>query len=89
MNPPAPEQPLPCIINWSDHIARAEEDLAHAVIVMVIGDDPLADANMVLAVIAARLDVAANSLVLCHASTSSYLLFLCDLGLVEFLVGLR
>lgn len=62
MNPPAPEQPLPCIINWTNHIARAEEDLTHAVIVTVIGDEPLAEASMVLAAIAARLDVAVNSL---------------------------
>jgi len=89
MKLPTPEQPLPCIINWSDHIARAEEDLVHAVIVMVIGDDPLADANMVSAVITARLDVAANSLVLRRASASSYLLVLRNLGSVEFLVGLR
>ena len=89
MNPAASEQHLPCIINWTDAIARAEDDLAHAVIVTVIGDQPLAEANMVEAAIAARLDVAAGSLVLRRASASSYLLVLPNLSLVERLVGLR
>ena len=89
MNPAASEQHFPCIINWTDAIARAEDDLAHAVIVTVIGDQPLAEANMVEAAIAARLDVAAGSLVLRRASASSYLLVLPNLSLVERLVGLR
>jgi hypothetical protein len=89
VNPPACEQPLPCIINWTDHFATAEADLAHAVIVSVIGDGPLAEASVVAAAIAARLDVEANGLVLRRASASSYLLVLPDLNSVEFLIGLR
>lgn len=69
-NPPALEQPLP----WTDHISRAEAYLAHAVIVTVIGDEPLAEARLVAAGIAARMDVEANSVVLRRASVSSYLL---------------
>jgi ABC-type enterobactin transport system permease subunit len=59
------------------------------VIVSVIGDGPLAEASVVAAAIAARLDVEANGLVLRRASASSYLLVLPDLNSVEFLIGLR
>jgi hypothetical protein len=89
VDPSSSEQHLPCIINWTDAIARAEDDLAFAVVVTVIGDEPLAEANMVAAAIAARLVVAANSLVLRRASASSYLLILPDLGSMDFLVGLQ
>jgi len=59
------------------------------VIVTVIGDEPFAEVSVVAAAIAARLDVAANSLVLRRASASSYLLVLPNLDLVDSLVGLR
>ena len=87
--PPAFVQPLPCIINWTDLIARAEEDLKHAVIVNVSGDEPLADASVVAAAIAARMEIEPNSLVLRRASASSYLLVLPDLVSVDHLVGLQ
>ena len=45
-------------------MARAEEDLARAVTVSVISDEPLAAVEEVAVVIAARIDVAASSLVL-------------------------
>ena len=67
-------RPLPCIIDWSDCIAKAEEDLAHAVIVTVIESSPLARVDEVAAVIASRLELEAASLVLHRASASSYLL---------------
>lgn len=79
----------PCIIDWSDQVARAVEDLANAVVVSVISDGPLAAVEEVAALIAARIDVVASSLVLRQASSSSYLLVLPDLTLVERLVGLR
>jgi hypothetical protein len=82
-------RPLPCIIDWSDRIARAEEDLAHAVIVTVIRSNPLARADEVAAVIASRLELEAASLVLCRASASSYLLVFPNTALVESLLGLR
>ena len=71
-------RPPSCIIDWSDQVARAEEDHARAVTVNVISDDLLA-----------RIDVDANSLVLRKASSSSYLLVLPELALVDRLVGLR
>ena len=70
-------------------MARAEEDLARVVTVNVISDDLLAAVEEVAAVIAARIDVDANSLVLRKASSSSYLLVLPELALVDRLVGLR
>ena len=89
MNPPAFVLPPPCIINWTDLIAQAEEDLKHEVVVNVIGDEPLADASVVAAAIAARMEIEPNSLVLRQASASSYLLVLPDLVSVDHLVGLR
>lgn len=65
------------------------EDLAHAVVVYVICDGPLSTADEVAAVIATRIAAAASSLVIRQASSSSYLLVLPDLALVERLVGLR
>ncbi|XP_066398372.1 uncharacterized protein [Miscanthus floridulus] len=82
-------KPPPCIIDWSDQVARAEEDLARAVLVSVIGDEPLAAVEVVAAVIAARIDMVASSLVLRRSSPSSYQLVLPDLALVERLVGLQ
>ena len=70
-------------------MARAEEDLARAVMVNVISDDLLAVVEKVAAVIASRIDVDANSLVLHKAMSSSYLLVLPELALVDRLVGLR
>lgn len=81
--------PPPCIIDWSDQVAKAEEDLANAVVVSVISDGPLAAVEEVAALVAARIDVVASSLVLRRASPSSYLLVLPSLTLVERLVGLR
>ncbi|KAG2625413.1 hypothetical protein PVAP13_3KG207177 [Panicum virgatum] len=77
----------PCIINWSSRIARAEEDLVHAVIVTVIGASPLAPAHAVADILAAKLNVEASSLVLRRASPSSYLLMLPDVSLVNRLVS--
>ncbi|XP_066350825.1 uncharacterized protein [Miscanthus floridulus] len=70
-------------------MARAEEDLAHAVIVTVCAAEPLAPAREVAEVLAIRLGVEAGSLVLRQASNSSYLLVLPDIGLVERLVDQR
>jgi hypothetical protein len=81
-------EPPPCIIDWSDQVARAV-DLANAVVVSVISDGPLAAVEDVAAMIVARIDVVASSLVLRQASSSSYLLVLPGLPLVERLVGLR
>ena len=52
-------------------------------IVTVIGDEPLAEASVVAAAIAARMEVEPNSLVLRRASVSSYLLVLLDLASVD------
>jgi hypothetical protein len=82
-------RPPPCIVGWSDQVGRAVEDLAYAVVVSVITDGPLAAVEDVAALIAATIDVAASSLVLRRASSSSYLLVLPGLPLVERLVGLR
>jgi hypothetical protein len=57
--------------------------------VNVISDDLLAAVEEVAAVIAARIDVDANSLVLRKASSSSYLLVLPELALVDRLVELQ
>ena len=81
-------KPPPCIIDWTEQVARAEEDLANAVTVSVIGNEPLAAVEEVAAVIMDRIDVVASSLVLRQASSSSYLLILPDIALVERLVGL-
>lgn len=35
-------KPPPCIIDWSDQVARAKEDLARVVMVTLIGDELLA-----------------------------------------------
>ena len=70
-------------------MAHAEEDLARAVVVTVIGSTPLAPANAVVAAIATRLEVEAASLVLHRASSSTYLLFLPDAESVDRLVSLR
>lgn len=67
---------------------RAKEDLARAVIMSVIGDEPLTAMEDVVAVIVPRIAVEADSLVLCCASPSSYLLVLPDMALVDHLVGL-
>jgi len=83
------QMPPPCIINWSDRVTRAEEDLTSAVIVTVCGSAPLAPAGEVAEVIAARLSLAADSLVLRQSSDSSYLLVLPDVGSVERLVDRR
>ncbi|XP_066390234.1 uncharacterized protein [Miscanthus floridulus] len=89
MQDQAPEMPPPCIISWSDQVAYAEEDLARAVVVTVIGSTPLAPANAVAAAIATRLEVEAASLVLRRASSSTYLLFLPNAESVDRLVSLR
>ena len=81
--------PSPCIIDWSEQVASAEEDLARAVIVSVIGDEPLAAVEEVASVIASRIEVDAGSLVLRRASSSSYLLVLPDMALVNRLVELQ
>jgi hypothetical protein len=60
--------PPPCIIDWSDQVASGEEDLANAVMVSVISDEPLVSAGEVAVVLAARIDVAASSLVRRRAS---------------------
>ena len=88
---PAPEEQAvpPCIIDWSDRIARAEHDLEHAVIVTVIGASPLSPVPAVAGVLAANLDVNPSSLVLRRASSSSYLLMLLDLSSVTRLVNLK
>ena len=78
----APTQSLQCIINWDDRMARAQEDLANAVIVTVCGVEPLAPAGEVAEVLVARLGVEAGSLVLRQTSSSSYLLVLPDSGFV-------
>ena len=49
-------------------MASGEEDLANAVMVSVISDEPLVSAGEVAVVLAARIDVAASSLVLRRAS---------------------
>ena len=82
-------KPPPCIIDWIEQVAGAKEDLANAVTVSVIGNEPLATVEGVAVVIADRIDVVASSLVLRQASSSSYLLILPDIALVERLVGLR
>ena len=87
--PILPVQSPPCIISWDDRMARAEEDLAHAVIVTVCGAEPLALAREVAEVLAIRLNVEAGSLVLRQASSSSYLLVLPDISLVERLMDQR
>jgi hypothetical protein len=90
--PEAPAMPmpsLPCIINWDDRMARAEEDLANAVTVTVCGAEPLAPVYEVAEVLAARLGVEASSLVLRQASNSSYLLVLPDIGFVQRLLDHR
>jgi hypothetical protein len=76
-------RPPPCIVGWSNQVVRAEEDLAYAVVVSVITDGPLDPVEDVAALIAATIDVAASSLVLRRASSSSYLLVLLGLPLVE------
>ena len=81
--------PSPCIIDWTDQVARAEEDLKFVVVVYVIGDGPLAPVEEVASVIAVKINLDASSLVLRRASSSSYLLVLPDMALVERLVGLR
>lgn len=70
-------------------MTHAEQDLAQAVVVTVIGSAPLVPANDVAVAIATRMDVEAASLVLCCTSSSSYLLFLSDAKSVDCLVGLR
>jgi len=85
----AAEQPPPCVVDWSEQVATAEADLAEAVIVTVIGDGPLATVEDVAAVIAPRIAIEAESLVLRRASPSSYLLVLPDMALVDRLVGLQ
>ena len=69
-------------------MTRAEDDLARAVVVTVIGSTPLAPANAVAAAIATRMDVEAALLVLRRASSSSYLLFLPNVESVDRLVSL-
>lgn len=87
---PVPENPPPpCIINWSDRVTRAEVDLKQAVVVTVISPASPPSANAVAAVITAHLEVMAASLVLCRASSSSYLLFLPDTALVDHLISLQ
>lgn len=78
----------PCIINWSNRIARAEEDLAHPVTVSVISIMPLAPVHAIAKVLAANLDTDASSLVLRHDLSSSYLLMLPDMSLVNRLIDL-
>ncbi|CAO2189399.1 unnamed protein product [Urochloa humidicola] len=79
-------EPPPCIINWSGQVARAEEDLSQAVIVTVIGSALAVD---VVAEIASRINVEADSLVLRSTSGSTYLLVLPNMDMVELLVGQR
>lgn len=79
----------PCIIDWSEHVNRVEADLAHAVIVTVIGGETLATAEDVAEMIEPRIAVEASSLVLRRASPSSYLLVLPNMALVDRLIGLE
>jgi hypothetical protein len=47
-------KPPTCFIDWSE-VARTEEDLARAVMVTVIGDEPLATVEEVAAVLGPEL----------------------------------
>jgi hypothetical protein len=67
---------IPCCLDWTNQMTRAEDDLANAVVVSVISDRPAVDPQEIAALIAPRLDVETASLVLRQVSPSSFLLVL-------------
>jgi hypothetical protein len=67
---------FPCIWDWNDRMTRAEDDLCTAVMITVISDRLTVQAEEIAALIAPRLEVEADSLVLRKTSNSSYVLLL-------------
>jgi hypothetical protein len=66
----------PCVLNWSNQMTRAEEDLINTVVVSVISDCSNVTDGEVANLIAPLLEVTADSLVLRQNSPVSFLLML-------------
>jgi hypothetical protein len=75
------QAPSPCILDWSERMTRAEEDLSTVVVITVINDRLLVPAEEIVALLAPRLEVEAESLVLRRVSSLGYLLLLSRLDL--------
>jgi hypothetical protein len=77
---------VPCMLDWTDNLTRAEEDLSKEVVVSVISDRPDVAGDEITSLIVPHLNVAASVLVLRHFTPSSYLLFVPRLEMVTTLV---
>lgn len=75
----------PCIMGWSNMLAATEDDLRTDVVLTIISDSEIALAEIV-ALLAPRLDVPKTSLVIRRMSSSSLLLILPDIALIELLI---
>jgi hypothetical protein len=64
---------LPCILDWSSKMMRAEEDLNSVVVVTVISDWTAVVSQEIAELTVPHLDVEASSLVLHQVSSSSFL----------------
>ncbi|KAK3120200.1 hypothetical protein QOZ80_9AG0683540 [Eleusine coracana subsp. coracana] len=85
-----PTQGPPCVINWSDRLARAEADLRLAVLVTAVGSGAgpaIDDLEAVKAVVASSFDLNRDMLVLRWSQVASvYILFAGDEATVSRLV---
>jgi hypothetical protein len=75
----------PVILDWSDQMTRAEDDLLNAVVVTVISDRQMVVEGEVVKLIAPRLEVKAAALVLRRLSSSSFLIILPHMEMVVIL----
>ncbi|GJN37088.1 hypothetical protein PR202_gb26010 [Eleusine coracana subsp. coracana] len=74
----SPARAPPCIIDWSDHLERAQADLWRAVFVTVYGDHPNISIEDLKQTIASRFDLFVDTLVLHRAGIDLYILFVDD-----------
>jgi hypothetical protein len=77
----------PCILGWSHHMTRADDDLQYAVMVTAISDRSSVRVSEIVDLLAPRLEMEASSLVLRRVSASNYLLVLPCRDKVEELAG--
>jgi hypothetical protein len=84
-----PAAHVPCILDWSGRMIRAEEDLRQAVMVTVISDRPVVLAKEVVTLIATWLEVEPVSMIHQQAVGLMFLLTLPNIKLVVPLVDRR
>jgi hypothetical protein len=76
----------PCIMGWSNKLSASEDDLRTAVVLTIISDLVIGQAE-IAALLAPRLNIIETSLVIRRISSSSLLLILPDITMIELLIS--